>query len=85
MKTATYQYASGHKITFPAHGSGPRLFLEWLANWQATEGKNAKYPFDFKIQIEPDPDDVLNDLMVIRFSSIRQTALEIRDYINQNS
>jgi hypothetical protein len=86
MQKATYRYSSGHVIKFPAHGNGPRLFLEWIANYQATQYKTKRPDITFKVRLEDDPDDVISNVMVIRdlFPMLKDEVKEIVQYINDN-
>lgn len=84
MTKATLTYASGWKLTFPAHSAGPRLFLEWLQKYQEAT-KSRKYRLTFRISTEDDIAEILEDNFVIRFDVIlREDAQNCRDYITEN-
>lgn len=83
---AVLTYSSGFKLTFPCIGMAPRLFLEWLGNYQHEHRKDL-HPLTYKISREvPDDSEIDNDIFVIRFAIIlREDARSCRDYINSNS
>lgn len=86
MQKATKRYASGWVITIPCSGMAPRLFLEWMIQFQH-ENRRSKYPFlTYKIErYAPDDSETESDVFIIRLQNvIRQTAYECVEYINGN-
>jgi hypothetical protein len=78
-----YGYASGWWMKFDAHGAGPRLFLEWMANYQT---ENRPRLLNFKISIESDPEDILYDVFKVRIMHVIQdTFMSCVQYIRENS
>lgn len=82
---ATLIYASGWKLTFPCHGMSPRLFLEWLGEFQHKHRKDV-HPLTYYISREAlDESEIDSDVFVIRFAVIKkEDARECLDYINSN-
>lgn len=75
---ATMDYASGWKLTFPATGMAPRLFLEWLE----INGKQDRNGIKFTVktdEIEEEPVFTVSLQYVIR-----ETVTDLKDYINSN-
>lgn len=81
MEKVKLTYASGWRMSFNAHGTAPRLFLEWIRDNQ----KRFKYRISFTIKTEADESEILNDCFVVRFDNmIRETVHDCRDYIQNN-
>ena len=86
MEKATYTYASGHMVKFPAHSAGPRLFLEWLAEYQCNQYKMKLPDLKFQVRMVTAPNEVLHDVVVIRdlFPMQREEVKALVKYLNDN-
>jgi hypothetical protein len=76
---ATLKYASGWKLTIPAQSLAPRLFLEWISEYQKTI---QSYP---QVKVRMGDADLDTPVLIIELPhAIRETMTELRDFINAN-
>lgn len=87
LTNAKLMYSGGRwKLSFPCNGSGPRLFLEWIINYQY-EHRFDKYPLTYNIDKSvSDDSEIDSDVFIVRFEFImREDAKHCCNYINSNS
>lgn len=77
---ATLKHVSGWKLTIPAEGLAPRLFLEWISEYQRLI---RSYP-QVKVTMG-EAQDLDTPILVIELpNAVRETMTELRDFINAN-
>lgn len=65
MKTVNLKKdETGNTLTFPAHSTAPRLFLEWVGEWQ----RKHNYFLTYTLNLIDDKEEMLNDLFEVKFA-----------------
>lgn len=77
---ATLKHASGWKLTIPAEGLAPRLFLEWISEYHRTTQACPQ----LKVTMGEHQDLETPVLIIELPNAIRESMTGLRDFINDN-